>query len=109
MRRRDVVKMLCSAAFTAPLAGRARSAERVRRVGMLLGTTASGPEPVGAFAQRLRELGWIDGRNIQVDRRAVAGDIDRFRLAASQLVSLGPDVILVQSNPGLAALRQVTD
>jgi ABC-type uncharacterized transport system substrate-binding protein len=109
MRRRDVVKMLCSAALTAPLVGRARSADRVRRVGMLLGTTASGPEPVGAFVQRLQELGWSDGRNIQIDHRAIAGDIGRFRTAASELVHLAPDVIFVQSNPGLAALRQVTN
>jgi putative ABC transport system substrate-binding protein len=109
MRRRDVVKMLCSAALTAPLVGRARSADRVRRVGMLLGTTASGPEPVGAFVQRLQALGWSDGRNIQIDHRAIAGDIGRFRTAASELVHLAPDVIFVQSNPGLAALRQVTN
>jgi putative ABC transport system substrate-binding protein len=108
MRRRDLIKILSSAAVIAPLAGRARSADRVRRVGMLLGTTAIGPEPVAAFVQRLQELGWTDGRNIQLDHRAVAGDIDRFRAAARELVDLAPDVIFVQSNPGLAALRQVT-
>ena len=109
MRRRDLIKMLSGAALIAPLPGRAQSADRVRRIGMLLGTTASGPEPVGVFVQRLQELGWTDGRNIQIGHRAIAGDIDRFRTAASELVSLAPDVILVQSNPGLAALREVTD
>jgi putative ABC transport system substrate-binding protein len=81
----------------------------MRRIGMLLGTTASGPEPVGAFVRRLEELGWVDGRNIRIEYRAVAGDLDRFREAAGELATLAPDVIFVQSNPGLAALRQVTD
>jgi putative ABC transport system substrate-binding protein len=80
----------------------------MRRIGILLGTTASGPEPVPAFVQALRELGWTDGRNVRFEYRAIAGDIERFRLFAAELVSQAPEVILVQSNPGLEALRQAT-
>ena len=80
----------------------------MRRIGILLGTTASGPEPVPEFVQALRELGWTDGRNVRFEYRAIAGDIERFRLFAAELVSQAPEVILVQSNPGLEALRQAT-
>ena len=106
MRRRDFLAISTATAAGWPFGLAAEP--RLRRVGILLGTTASGPEPISAFVTRLRELGWIDGRNVQIDYRAVAGDIDRFRAAATELVDQSPEVILVQSNPGLAALRQVT-
>ena len=108
MRRREVIAMLGAIIAAPPFAARGQSTDRTRRVGVLLGTTASGPEPIAAFVQRLQELGWIDGHNIRIDYRGIAGDIDRFRAYATELVDQVPDVILVQSNPGLAALRQVT-
>jgi putative tryptophan/tyrosine transport system substrate-binding protein len=108
MRRRQFISLLGGAAAAWPLASAAQQPGRIRRVGVLLGTTASGPEPVPAFVQGLRELGWTDGRNVRFEYRAVAGDIDRFRTHAAELVSQAPDVILVQSNPGLAALQQAT-
>jgi putative tryptophan/tyrosine transport system substrate-binding protein len=106
--RREFITLLGGAAAMWPRAARAQQPGRIRRVGMLLGTTASGPEPVPAFVQGMRELGWADGRNVRFEYRAVAGDIDRFRTYAAELVSQSPDVILVQSNPGLAALQQAT-
>jgi putative ABC transport system substrate-binding protein len=105
MRRRDFLAISTGAA--AGWSFGVAAEPRRRRVGMLLGTTAIGPEPISAFVERLRELGWIDGDNIQIEYHAVAGDIDRFRAAATELVNRTPDVIFVQSNPGLAALRQV--
>jgi putative ABC transport system substrate-binding protein len=57
--------------------------------------------------QGLRKLGWT-GRDVYLEYRDIAGDIERFRAYAEELVGLAPDVILVQSNPGLAALQQVT-
>jgi putative tryptophan/tyrosine transport system substrate-binding protein len=108
MRRREFIALLGGAAAAWPLKARAQQPERMRRVGILLGTTASGPEPVPAFAQGLRELGWTEGRNVRFEYRAIDGDIDRFRTYAAELVNLAPDVILVQSNPGLAALQQAT-
>jgi putative tryptophan/tyrosine transport system substrate-binding protein len=107
VRRREFITLLGGAAAW-PLASAAQQPGRIRRVGILLGTTASGPEPVPAFVQGLRELGWTDGRNVRLEYRAVAGDIDRFRTYAAELVSQIPDVIVVQSNPGLAALQQAT-
>lgn len=108
MRRRDVIALVGGAAAW-PLAARAQgSAQRMHHVGVLLGTTETGPEPVPAFVQGLRKLGWTEGRDIRLEYRAIAGDINRFRAYATELVGSAPDVILVQSNPGLAALQQVT-
>ena len=106
--RREFITLLGGAAAAYPLAAAAQQPGRIRRVGILLGTTASGPEPVPAFVRGLRELGWADGRNVRFEYRAVAGDIDRFRTYAAELINQAPDVILVQSNPGLAALQQAT-
>ena len=58
--------------------------------------------------QELRRLGWTEGRDVRIEYRAIAGDITRFRTYATELVGLVPDVILVQSNPGLAVLQQET-
>jgi len=106
--RREFITLLGGAAAAYPLAAAAQQPGRIRRVGILLGTTASGPEPVPAFVRGLRELGWADGGNVRFEYRAVAGDIDRFRTYAAELINQAPDVILVQSNPGLAALQQAT-
>ena len=107
MRRRKFIKVAGIAAAW-PLAASAQLTDQIRRVGVLLGTTASGPEPVPAFVQGLRDLGWTDGRNVRLEYRAIAGDIGRFRTYATELVNHAPDVILVQSNPGLEALQQAT-
>jgi len=110
MQRRDFITLLGAAAASPllwPLAARPQP-ERTRRIGVLLGTTQTGPEPVPAFVQELRRLGWTEGRDVRIEYRAIAGDINRFRTYATELVGLAPDVILVQSNPGLAALQQET-
>jgi putative ABC transport system substrate-binding protein len=109
MKRRKFITLLGGAAATWPVAAAWEAfAEPMRHVGVLLGTTATGPEPVPAFVQAMRRFGWVDGRNVRIEYRAIAGDIDRFRIYAAELVDLAPDVILVQSNPGLAALQQTT-
>ena len=68
---------------------------------------AEGKVRIAAFRRQLQELGWSEGHNLQIDFRYVGGGIERMRPAAAELVALTPDVIFVQSNPGLAALRQV--
>ena len=108
MRRRDFIGLLGSAAAWPLPLGAQQPSQRIHRLGVLLGTTATGPEPVPAFVQALQNLGWTEGRNIRLEYRATAGDIDRFRSYAVELVGQDPDVILVQSNPGLAALQQAT-
>jgi putative tryptophan/tyrosine transport system substrate-binding protein len=108
VRRRDFIGLLGGAAAWPDAARGQQRTERIRRVGVLLGTTETGPEPVPAFVQALHNLGWTEGRDVRIEYRAIAGDIDRFRASAAELVRSAPDVILVQSNPGLAALQQVT-
>ena len=61
-----------------------------------------------AFLQGLQQLGWTDGRNVRIDYRWGAGDADRFRRYAAELVALAPDVILASGSPSVAALQQVT-
>jgi putative ABC transport system substrate-binding protein len=83
----------------------------VRRIGVLMPYTKDNPEDqqrVAAFQDGLKRLGWIEGRNIQSEYRWYAGDADRARLLAKELVALKPDVILTGASPGLTALKQET-
>jgi putative tryptophan/tyrosine transport system substrate-binding protein len=110
MRRRDFVTMLGGAA-TWPLAARAQQPGRVRRIGVLMSTAADdaqGQARSVAFVQGLQQLGWEVGGNIQIDYRWGAGDTERFRKYAAELVALGPDVILGTAASIVAALQQVS-
>ena len=94
-----------------PLAARAQQGERVRRIGVLMNVAADGPEGqarLAAFVKGLRQLGWIEGRNVRIDRRWGAGDAERNRKYAAELVALGPDVILASGDHPMVALQQVT-
>jgi putative ABC transport system substrate-binding protein len=93
------------------LAARAQQSERVRRIGVLMYLAADDQESSGrvaAFTRGLQELGWIEGRNIQIEYRWGGGEMDRVRRYAAELVALGPDVILVSSGPALATLQNAT-
>jgi putative ABC transport system substrate-binding protein len=109
--RRELLAALGGAAAAWPLAARAQQSERMRRVGVLNYLAADDPDSsprVAAFAQALQGLGWLDGRNIQIDYRWGGGDLDRSRRYATELVDLAPDVILVSSGSALAVLQNVT-
>src|SRR5262249_45366464 len=111
VQRREFISLLGGAAAAWPLAARAQSSERVRRIGALMDLAADDPESparVAAFARGLQEFGWIEGRNIQIDYRWGGGDMDRVRRYAAELVALAPDVILVSSGSALAALQNAT-
>jgi putative ABC transport system substrate-binding protein len=97
MKRRAFISLLGGTAVTWPLAARAQQPERMRRVGVLMNLTADDPEAsarVTAFAQGLQQLGWTVGRNLRIDYRWGAGDADRARRYATELVALAPDVVL---------------
>jgi putative tryptophan/tyrosine transport system substrate-binding protein len=109
MRRRDFITLLGGAAATWPLAARAQ--ERMRRVGVLMNQTADDPESQArsaAFLQGLQELGWIVGRNVQIDFRWNGADSDRIRRYAAELVALAPDVILANGSTIMGPLQQAT-
>jgi hypothetical protein len=83
MKRREFIAAMGGAAAW-PVVARGQQTDRVRRVGVLLGLTATDPEGkarIGAFLQALQQLGWTDGRNIQIIPRFTDGNADRARRA----------------------------
>src|SRR5215471_4215883 len=111
MRRRDFIKVVAGSAASWPLAVRAQQPEKVRRIGVLM-TPAENDSDAGsgiaAFPQGLHEIGWTEGRNLQIDYRWGGGDIDRIRASAKELIELSPDVIVAHSTPPVKALLQGT-
>ena len=111
MRRRDFVALLGGAALASPVAARAQQPGRMRRVGVLMGVAESDPEGqarIAAFRQGLSDLGWADSRNLRIEYRWAAGDADRIRAYAAELVALAPDVLVGNGAPVLTALRDAT-
>jgi putative ABC transport system substrate-binding protein len=110
MRRREFMALLGSTAVAWPLAARAQQPE-MRRIGVLMNVAADDPEGqtgVAAFQQVLQQLGWSDGRNMRVDTRWGANDIDLDRRYASELAALAPEVIVANGTLSVAALRHAT-
>ena len=110
MRRREFIALLGSAAAW-PAATYAQQGERIRRIGLLTNLSKSDAEGHArddAFVQGLRQLGWTEGANLQIDRRFTDGDAERARQYAQELVALQPDVILTTGSAGLVPLLQVT-
>jgi putative tryptophan/tyrosine transport system substrate-binding protein len=94
-----------------PLAARAQQGERVRRIAALIGGSETDPEQrqrAAAFRQALRELGWIEGRNITIDGRYTAGEGARVQALARELIELRYEVILAATTTVVAALREGT-
>jgi putative ABC transport system substrate-binding protein len=111
MKRREFITLLGSATALWPLAARAQQSDRIRRVGALMTLAADDPEGqarLRAFVQELQQLGWIDGRNVQIDRRWGEGDADRYRRYAAELVALAPEVILAGGGSSVGPLLQTT-
>ena len=111
MNRRKLVTLLGGAAAAWPLAAQAQQGGRVRRIGVLMGVAADDPEGVRralAFAQGLQELGWSEGRNVRIDIRWPAGDAERYRKYATELVALAPDAVLAAGGTVTAALQQAS-
>jgi ABC-type uncharacterized transport system substrate-binding protein len=111
MKRRDFVALLGGAVAAWPLAARAQQAERMRRIGVLTPLAEEDAEHkarLAAFAQELQQLGWAIGRNVRIDTRAGANDVDRARAYAAELVALAPDVILATGGSVVGPLIKVT-
>ena len=102
MKRREFIAGLGSAAAW-PLVARGQQPNRVRRIGVLMPFAKDNPEGqarIAAFLQELQHLGWTDGRNLQIEYRWETGDL---RKAATELVTLSPDVIFASTTPAMAA------
>jgi putative tryptophan/tyrosine transport system substrate-binding protein len=110
MRRRKLLILLGSGiAFSRPAP--AQDQNRVRRIGLLMASGEIDPDGqarVKAFRDALQDLGWVEGRNLQLYRRWAAGGADRFRTYAAELVALAPDLVLGDATPSVAALLRVT-
>jgi len=113
MRRREFFGLVCGAAAW-PLAAHAQP-QAARRIGFITAISESDPEArprLMAFQQALEQLGWVAGSNLHIDFRwNNRGDValsEEMLALAKEIVALEPEVILAQSNPGVAALRQLT-
>jgi len=110
MKRRAFITLL-GGAVAWPLAARAQQPERMRRVGVLSTFAESDPEAqslVQALDRTLQELGWVEGRNLRIDRRWAAGNPGRIEGFAKLLIGLEPDVIVAHGTPAVIALRNET-
>jgi hypothetical protein len=111
MRTRDFITLLGAAATAWPIVARAQQDGRMRRLGVLIGNDENDPftkSTLSAFTRGLAELGWTDGRNVRMDVRWAADNIDRARMFAKEFVDLRPDVILANITPVTAALQRET-
>jgi len=110
MRRRDFITLIGGAAAW-PLAARAQQGDRMKRIGLLMGTDENDPvqKPyILAFTQALAGLGWTDGRNVRIDLRWGRTDINRIRALAQELVGLQPDIIVTSTTSPTAAVQRET-
>ncbi len=110
MRRREFIAGLGSVAAW-PVAARAQQPDRGRRLGVLMAYDENDPEGnayLSVFKQGLGELGWIEGRNLRMDVRWLAANVDRARMYAKELVDLHPDLILSHGTSATAALQGAT-
>jgi len=107
MDRRDTVLALL-AFGAAPLAAEAQQAAKVARIGYLSPNLASSPRLRDAFLQGLRDLGYVEGRNVVIEYRDAEGKLERLPALAAELVALKVDVIVVGGEPNALAAMQAT-
>jgi len=111
MRRRAFLSVLGGAISARPLAAHAQQGRQLRRIGVLIGAAESDPQVVAgvaAFKTALGELGWIDGRNIRIDYRFAAANVERMQTFAKELIILQPDLLMGQTTAVIAALQRET-
>jgi putative tryptophan/tyrosine transport system substrate-binding protein len=107
IRRREFVALLGSAAAAWPLAARAQA--KAATIGLLgTGNAAAQSQWTAAFVQRMRELGWVEGRNLTIEYRWADGRTERLSELANELVRLKVDVIVTHNTPGPLAAKQAT-
>jgi putative tryptophan/tyrosine transport system substrate-binding protein len=108
VKRREFITLLGGAAATWPLAARAQQANAAT-IGLLgTGTAAAQSQWTTAFVQRMRELGWVEGRNLAIEYRWAEGRTERLAELANDLVRLKVDVIVTHNTPGPLAAKQAT-
>lgn len=111
MKRRTFIAGLGSVAALLPHAGRAQQPDRRKLVAILMGTLETEPETmrrVAAFRDGLKALGWVEGKNVQIEARWGGGNPERIRAFAQELVEMKPDIILTNGTPSTAAIKSQT-
>ena len=111
MRRRDFIRGIASSAGAWPLAARAQQGEHMRRIGVLTNLAENdgeGQARIATFVEGLQRLGWTDGGNVRIEIRWGAGDAERYRRYAAELVALAPDVLVPITSPAMAAMQLAT-
>ncbi len=107
MKRRDAFHALMVLG-TLPVAALAQPTERIRRIGVLMSPSQTSPKTrldVAGLLEGLRDKGWAEGRNLQIDYRWADGDATRARGFAAELVNLAPELIFVSGTVAMTALR----
>jgi putative ABC transport system substrate-binding protein len=106
MKRRDVIAMLAGAAAAWPLAGHAQQTSAIRRIGLLDDIVR--PRLWDDFRQRMRELGYVEGKTVTFEQRWAEGKADRLPALAIELVNLQVDVIVTGNSQATQAATQAT-
>src|SRR5262245_1899548 len=109
--RRKFLATLLGGAGAWPVVARAQQAERAKRVGVLMGRAANdleGQRQAAALREGLAAMGWVSGHNLAIDYRWHAGEAGQAQVLAKELSELRPDVLVANTTPSLAALRQQT-
>jgi putative tryptophan/tyrosine transport system substrate-binding protein len=111
LKRREFISLV-GAAAALPLAARAQQPGRMRRIGVLMSGVEGDPETesrIVALRKGLEGLGWVEGRNIQIDYRfARGGDAERIKIHVTEMVNSAPELIVANSSPVVAALKQAS-
>jgi ABC-type uncharacterized transport system substrate-binding protein len=109
MKRREFVRLMGGVALL-PLSVRAQQPVRIYRIGVLTLGAASdlGVNQRAVFTKALMEVGWTEGKNIQIDQRWAANDLTQIPALARELLNLQPDVILVQGTATVVTLQRET-
>ena len=109
MRRRTFLATASGGLLAAPIAAEAQQAAKVARIGYLSTTGAASPHLPEAFRQGLRDLGYVEGRDVMIEYRDAEGKLERLRALAADLVALKVDVIVAPAYPGALAAKNATD
>jgi putative tryptophan/tyrosine transport system substrate-binding protein len=108
VHRREFISLLGGAAAAWPLSGRAQQPGKLLTIGFSGATPSIESQRVAAFVQRLRELAWIDGRNLSIEYRWAEGRNERYAEIATEFVRLKVDVIVTSATPATLAAKQAT-
>jgi ABC-type uncharacterized transport system substrate-binding protein len=111
VRRRDFIALIAGVGMSLPRRARAQGSQPVRRVSLLLGLAEDDPETkarLKAFRLGMRDSGWIEGRNLQIEYRYAGTDPEAIKRHVAELIKRPPDVIVANTTPVMAALRAAT-